>query len=567
MDTKGLTHATAIGVAACAAAAFCAAPLVGPARPEAPRSAQPVTASASNWSDGKWGDATADDVAKDAYGKHAAQQDPGSLFTVEKAIGVRGAWGKHDRNNLNVTGQGIGVALLDSGINSAVPGLNLPGKVTYGPDLSIEANGPLVDQDTYGHGTFLAGIIAGRGATNPSADLPGAPANVQLGVAPDAKLLAVKLATTDGSTDVSQVIAGIDWVVEHPVLPDGTRIRVINLAYGTDSAQSYQVDPLAAAAENAWRQGIVVVTSAGNSGASTGRLTDPAIDPYVLAVAAADSSDRLDGWAHDHTRAASYSNVSSTGRHPDLLAPGTSLVSLRDPGSFVDANHPEGRVSGDTTGTLFRGSGTSQAAAVVSGAVADLLQAYPSLTPDQVKYALTSSAEDLANANNNAAAVGAGILNLPKAMDTAQHLTATDSTATQLRAAAVQTYPQASGTGSIEAARAGSTLIDADGNEITGEVDVQGNPWDGTAWYRAATTLTAWSGGQWLGSTWTGTGWQTSTDDNGLNSTRWASARWASARWASARWADASWTSARWASARWASARWASARWADTSWS
>ena len=328
-------------------------------------SVQGDSAVTSGFSGGKWGDPTADTVSKDAYGKNAAEKDPGSLYTVEKAIKVRDLWSKHDGAGRNVTGQGVGVALLDSGV-SQVPGLDAAGKVTYGPDLSIEGNGVLAGQDTFGHGTFMAGLIAGRGATNPSSDLPNAPAQIQLGVAPDAKLLALKLATTDGSTDVSQVIAALDWVTEHPVMPDGTRVRVINLSYGTDSAQAYQNDPLAAAAENAWKHGIVVVTSAGNSGSETGRLTDPAINPYVLAVGAVDSGDRLDGWARDRTRAASFSNV-ATGRHADLVAPGTSLVSLRAPGSFVDVTNPQGRVSGDVSGRLFRGSGTSQATALVSG--------------------------------------------------------------------------------------------------------------------------------------------------------------------------------------------------------
>src|SRR6185436_17287068 len=166
-----------------------------------------------------------------------------------------------------------------------------------GPDLSIEANGVLTQQDTFGHGTFMAGIIAGRGTAGPSSGLPAALASVQLGVAPDAKLLALKLATTNGSTDVSQVIAALDWVTQHPVLPDGTRVRVINLSYGANSAQSYLADPLVAAAENAWRHGIVVVTSAGNDGSEHGRLTDPAIDPYVIAVGATDPKGKIDGWA------------------------------------------------------------------------------------------------------------------------------------------------------------------------------------------------------------------------------------------------------------------------------
>ena len=408
----------------------------------------------------KWGDPTADTVSKDSYGKNAAEKDPGSLYTVGRAIGIRGIWAKRDSAGRNVTGQGVGVALLDSGV-TPVKGLDASGKVTYGPDLSIEANGVLAGRDTFGHGTFMAGIIAGRGATNPSSDLATAPASIQLGLAPDAKVLALKLATTDGSTDASQVIAALDWVTEHPVMADGTRVRLINLSYGTDSAQSYRNDPLAAAAENAWKHGIVVVTSAGNSGSETGRLTDPAIDPYVLAVGAADSRDRLDGWAHDHTVAASYSNV-ATGRHADLIAPGTSLVSLRSLGSYVDATNPQGLVSGDVSGRLFRGSGTSQAAAVVSGAIADLLQAFPTLTPDQVKYALTTSAD--AVTNGSAYAVGAGMINMHDAFDLAGHIVKTDATGATLRAAAVQSFDPATGQGSLEAARGGTIPVDAEGN-------------------------------------------------------------------------------------------------------
>jgi serine protease AprX len=524
----------------------------------APATARPSHA-ALDFSGGKWGDATADSVSKDSYGKNAAEKDPGSLFTVTKVTQARVLWGKKDKLGRSVTGQGVGVAVIDSGI-SQVAGLNAAGKVTYGPDLSIEGNGSLADQDTFGHGTFMAGIIAGRGATNQSSDLASAPANVQLGVAPDAKLLAMKVATTDGSADVSQVIAALDWVTQHPVLPDGTRVRVINLSYGTDSTQDYRKDPLAAAAENAWQHGIVVVSSVGNEGA-VGRVTAPASDPYLLAVGSADSGDRLDGWAHDHTKAAAYSNVGSASRHADVLVPGTSLVSLRNTGSYIDQTHPEGLVSGDTSGRLFRGSGTSQAAAVLSGAVADLLQAYPTLTPDQVKYVLTSTAETVNGASLNAA--GDGTIRLGAAFDAANHLLGTDGTATTMRAAAVQAFPRSTGQGSLDAARGGSVLVDADGNDLTGEVDVQGNAWDAAAWWNATSTLTSWSGGKWLGTTWTGDAWST---DGGLSSARWSSARWSSARWSSADWSSARWSSARWSSARWSSARWSSARWSSNDW-
>jgi serine protease AprX len=518
------------------------------------------SAAASGFAGSRWGSPAADALSKDEYGNHDARKDPGSLFTVETAIGVRDIWKTQDSEGQAVTGQGIGVALLDSSV-APVAGLDAPGKVTYGPDLSIEGNGVLLHQDTFGHGTFMAGIIAGRGTTKSSSKLYSAPPAVQLGVAPDAKLLSLKLATTDGSTDVSQVIAALDWVTQHPVMPDGTRVRVINLSYGTDSAQDYQSDPLAAAAENAWKHGIVVVTSAGNGGTETGRVTDPAIDPYVLAVGAADSDNKVNGWAPQRTAAADFSSV-ATGRHADLIAPGTSLVSLRVPGSYVDANNPQGLVAGDVSGKLFRGSGTSMAAAVVSGAIADLLQAYPALTPDQVKYALTASANPIKDGDVNA--VGAGMIDLPEAFKVAGHLVKSNPKGAKLRAEAAQAFDPSTGQGSIDAARGAIVPVDADGVEISGEVDIQGIAWNAPAWWAASSSLTAWSGGQWMGTTWTGDGWM--SDDSGMASARWSSARWSSARWSSARWSSARWSSARWSSARWSSARWSSARWSDENW-
>jgi serine protease AprX len=549
------------------AAALASLPAVASAAPVGTfadfETSRPVATSlqaTSSFASGKWGDAQADQVSKDSYGDNAAAKDPGSLFTIEKAIGVRDVWNRKDKSGQPDTGQGVAVALLDSGVTQ-VPGLTAPGKLTYGPDLSIEGNGVLADQDTYGHGTFMAGIIAGRAASNPSSELPSAPPSVQLGVAPDAQLLALKLATADGGTDVSQVIAAIDWVTEHPVLPNGTRVRVINLSYGTDSTQDYSVDPLAAAAENAWQHGIVVVTSAGNGGAAGGELTDPAYDPYLISVGAADSGDRVDGWNPGHAKVASFSSTSSD-RHPDLIAPGTSVVSLRDPSSTIDQNNPQGLVSGDNSGRLFRGSGTSQAAAIVSGAVADLLQAFPNLTPDQVKYVLTAGADPVNGASPSAA--GAGMIDLSRSYNLAQLLSTTQQLPLHLLTpSTTQNYPQSTGLGSIDAARGDSVLVDADGNPITGEIDVQGNAWDAPAWRAASTSLSAWSGGDWMGETWTGDGW---SSDSSLSSARWTSARWTSARWTDADWDSESWASARWTSARWTSARWTSARWTGSGW-
>jgi serine protease AprX len=552
---------TAAVTAAALGAPVTQAPLAagGPERSLAAGVARPV-----GWSsdDDRWGSAKADKISLDAYGKNAAELDPGSLYTVGKAIGARALWAKMDRNERYLTGQGVGVAVLDSGV-AQVAGLNGSGKVTYGPDLSIEGNGVLTHQDTFGHGTFMAGIIAGRGTTTSSSNLDTAGGDVQLGIAPDAKLLAMKLANSDGSTDVSQVIAALDWVTQNPVMPNGTRVRVINLSYGTNSAQSYLSDPLAAATENAWKHGIVVVTSAGNNGALSGRLTDPAVDPYVIAVGATDNKLKIDRWSSNLTNVASFSQVGSPDRPVDLVAPGTSLVSLRAPGSSIDVNNPSGLVAGDASKTLFRGSGTSQAAAVVSGSAALLLQAYPNLTPDEVKYALTSSADPIIGANPNAA--GDGTLDLSNALVTAGRLDGNESDYSSMRSASIQAFPKSTGLGSIDAARGGSALVDALGIELSGEIDVQGKTWTPATWWKATSNTTAWSGGKWLGTTWTGDNYQ-SVYTGGLSSSRWSSSRWSSSRWSAANWASSLWTSSRWSSSRWSSSRWSSSRWSDTGW-
>ncbi len=156
------------------------------------------------------------------------------------------------------TGKGVGVALVDTGV-VPVPGLD-SGNVRLGPDLSFESQaGPYRYLDTFGHGTHMAGIIVGN---DPSTGFKG--------VAPGARLTSVKVGSHDGAVDVSQVIAAVDWVVKHRKDDPANPIRVLNLSYGTDGVQSYQVDPLTHAVENAWRAGIVVVVAAGNRGVARG---------------------------------------------------------------------------------------------------------------------------------------------------------------------------------------------------------------------------------------------------------------------------------------------------------
>ncbi len=539
----GARRWTTISASAVLFVAVLIAPGVAAAAPTAPPNPPTGGGPRPGIVETRWGDAAMDRLSLAASRKHSSMLDPGSLASVTAAIGARWVWRQKDDAGQAITGRGVTVALLDSGVE-AVPGLDAPQKIVRGPDLSLESNSvePLAF-DTYGHGTHLAGIIAAAGVGT-----AGEPPEV--GVAPAARLLALKLATTDGSTDVSQVIAALDWAAQHQQ-DNGLNVRVVNLAFGTTALQPYQVDPLAAAAEHAWRSGLVVVVSGGNDGPDAGSLTNPAIDPYVIAVGSADAGGTTAGWRSP--RVSDFSSRGTAARHVDLVAPGRSIVSLRAPGSFVDRNYPEGLVAGDTTGRLFRGSGTSQAAAVVSGAAALLLQANPALTPDQVKRALMGTARPIAGVP--AVAAGAGHLDVAAAVAAVRN----PAVVKRLTASAAQTWPAASGLGSLDAARGGSHLADPEtGTVLSGEVDILGTAWDPAAWSAASAGGTSWDGGLWMRARWSGDGW---------TATGWATARWSDTAWDRARWSDTSWDRARWSRARWNDASWERARWNSARWS
>jgi serine protease AprX len=308
---------------------------------------------------------------------------------------------------------------------------------------------------------------------------------------------------------------------------------VLNLSYGTDGVQDYRVDPLTHAIENAWRAGIVVVVAAGNSGTSAPRLNDPAYDPYVLAVGASDTEGTVS--ASDDL-VPDFSSRGDAARRVDFVAPGRSIVSLRDPGSNIDDANPTARVDD----RFFKGSGTSQAAAVTSGAVALLLQSRPDLRPDQVKALLRSSAEAMPSAD--AVGRGAGELDVYRAYQAATPQT-------------TQTWAPSTGLGSLELARGTQHVGDA-GVELTGEQDVLG-PFDARTWAPASAAFTAWSGGTWAGSTWTDGCWC---------ATSWAGKSWAGKSWAGKSWAGKSWADEAWAGKSWAGKSWAGDGWTGSSW-
>jgi serine protease AprX len=298
-------------------------------------------------------------------GAPAGPSAPTTMLTAATTIGADRYWAK------GITGAGVDVAVVDSGV-TPVPGLDSPGKVVHAPDFSGEASDPaLADLDVAGHGTHIAGIIAGND-----------PATGYSGIAPAARIVSVKIADADGTTDVGRVLRAIMWVVEHKDDP-GVNIRVLNLSLGGITKDPYEKSVLSAAVEKAWDAGIVVVAAAGNEGAQSKQLNDPAYDPYVLAVGASDSAGTPEVKDDD---VAVFSSAGTSTRQPDVLAPGVRVQGLRVPGSLIDAQAPSANGS-----PFLNGSGTSQAAAIVSGAAALVLQQHPAFTPDDVKDALVST--------------------------------------------------------------------------------------------------------------------------------------------------------------------------------
>lgn len=468
---------------------------------------------------------------------------PGSWLKVAKNTKLYEMWQR------GWTGQGIDVALIDSGV-APLPGIDL--QVINGPDLSFDSQASNLTQvDTYGHGTHMAGLIAGRDAWIPAGKEDEEYDHGFVGAAPGARIVSIKVAASDGATDVSQVIAAIDWIVQHRD-SDGLNIRVLNLSFGTDGTQDYQLDPLAYAAEVAWLHGIVVVVAAGNSGFGTPQLNNPAYDPYVIAVGGDDTRGTDD--PKDDV-IPSWQSRGNALRHPDVVAPGKSIVSLRDPGSFVDEANPGARVGATR---FIKGSGSSQAAAIVSGAVATILEQHPELTPDQVKALLMQTAVPLPNADP--IAQGAGLINLHRARE-AKLSTVAD---------AVQTWPRSTGLGSLQLAR-GSVVTEDDGTVLEGEQTIFGDTWDASTWASSSWGGTSWSGGEWTARTWSGDCWCGSS----WSARTWSARTWSGSSWSARTWSGRTWSARTWSGSGWSAGSWgaddapsalSSGAWASTLW-
>ncbi len=458
---------------------------------------------------------------------------PGLIVTPDSAMTVQGTVspsatttsvyrkvvGADDLNADGSKGAGVTVALIDTGV-AAVP--DLAGKVlpiagpTGGTKPCVNLSGEPDCADRYGHGTFMAGIIAGSGASS---------GGTHQGMAPDARIVSVKIAGADGSADVSNVLAAIQWVVS---FKDVYGIKVLNLSLGTDSTQSYRTDPLNYAVERAWDSGVAVVVAAANRGPGRGTISKPGDDPWVITVGAIDDRG-TPGLGDDHVPDfTSRGPTAADGlAKPDVVAPGAHIVSLQAPGSSIAINVPT-----SMTGGYRKGSGTSMATAVVSGAAALLIGADPSMTPDRLKFALGSTARP--GLDNDVMSVGAGVISAAAAARSAG------------AGLANQGLDRSNGMGSLDASRGTvrvrtQGLSGLPGTVVSGTQTAQlllwdplgfvtgnwsGPTWYLSTWYLAGWSAVAWEGSKWQGSKWQGSKWQGQNDPTSMYGSKWQGADW-----------------------------------------
>ncbi|MGA8027048.1 MAG: S8 family peptidase [Bryobacteraceae bacterium] len=318
------------------------------------------------------------------------------------AVNASYAWG------LKLDGTGIGVAVIDSGMNQS-PDLTENNHVVYNQDFTgeVKPNANVKDTknapDLFGHGQHVSGIIASSGQTSSCGNCT----RLLKGIAPGASIINLRALNEDGEGTDSMVIAAIEKAI---ALKNTYNIRVINLSLGRPIYESYTQDPLCQAVEQAWKAGIIVVVAAGNDGRDDsfgaqgyGTITAPGNDPYVITVGAMKTEGT---YTRTDDLIASYSSKGPTQIDhivkPDIVAPGNQVVSLlaknnatlitQNPANNVPVSYYQDPNNHGASNAYFMLSGTSMAAPVVSGAAADLLEAQPTLTPDQVKALIMQTA-------------------------------------------------------------------------------------------------------------------------------------------------------------------------------
>lgn len=472
----------------------------------------------------------ADGVVRMHTGPECSASDPTCFDALppntvwEDAIGLSSVRNKY-------SGSEVTVALLDTGVTpSADLGVRLLARV----DLTSERDGI----DRFGHGTHLSGLIAGDGTLSQES---------YEGAASEASLVSIKVAGWDGATDVSTVIAGLQWAVANR---ERLGIRVLNLSFGTDAIQSATVDPLDYAVEQAWKAGIVVVVAAGNRG-GIGTISKPGDDPLVITVGSTDIAGTA-SLVDDTVAPFSSQGPTQDGlAKPDVLAPGVSLVSIRAPGSTIDEFRPVARVAD----TYFKGSGTSQSSAIVTGVVVRMIDANRALTPDAVKGVLMQTATPgpagMVDANAAVAAVVPPKKGPPLQLPLAN-----------------QGAVRSDGTGSLEGSRGSQHVVsDTDGDgapePIAGELDVLGRHWSPQDY-----AATPWGPETWAVSPWAPRVVESSGSQSGGPGGGGGGGgllaplvAWEAKYWGAASWFEAGWDAKYWGAKYWGTKYWGTGLW------
>ena len=418
-----------------------------------------------------------------------------------------------------VMGQGVGVAIVDSGLrdhedfkDADVKDKNRKsGKSRLLKRFAVEVKDQGGDDDDQGHGTWVAGIVGGRGWGDWESQDKQRPGKY-VGVAPGVQLIGVKVANKRGVSRLSDAVAGIEWVIENR---DQYNIRVMNLSLVSTVAESYHTSVLDAAVEQAWLSGIVVVVAAGNDGPDT-MLYPPANDPFAIVVGATDDNGTVDRADDQRVWFSSYGTTQDGVVKPDLVAPGRRIVSTLAAHDVPLARQFSDRI---VRGHYLRLSGTSASAPVVSGVVALLLQARPGLRPDEVKWLLQKTAAPVAGEGTGAGYAQAG--------------------------AAVRYN------GEIGRANRGvvpNRYIQLAFLARTGELGASGTGWDSSSW----------SSSSWSQSDWESSSWSTSS---------WSQSDWESSSWSTSSWSRSDWESSSWNRSGWDTSSWSDNGWDSSSWS
>ncbi len=427
-------------------------------------------------------DADVDYVVKDQ--KLRAQFDPALDSAKARTPGILEVSAPQVWSQLGLTGQGVGVAIVDSGVY-AHP--DLAGRIVASIDFTTAS--PTVSSTTTGdpggHGTHVAGLVAGNGAVSGGA---------YTGIAPRANIVNVRVIDANGASNVSMILRGLQWILANR---NAYNIKVVNLSLGATPTGSYKSDLMATAAEVLNFAGVSVVVSAGNTGPYAGTVTTPATDPYVITVGALDDNgtslllDDLMATFSSRGRTV-FDNLSK----PDLVAPGRRLVSLRSPGSALDTQFSDRRVTatGALTPEYYQLSGTSMAAPIVAGVVALMLERNPTLSPAQIKKRLKSTATSLPFGTTFDR--GAGLVNAFKAassIDASKEYAAdrvSDAFAKDMRK-----FVQ------------GQPFVWRD-LTYNGGVDSAGTTWEGVTWENVRWDSVTWENVTWEGFTWEGITWE-----------------------------------------------------------